>query len=66
MPRTRLDNVGNSPLLTEDLGMSLATLSLDQILKTPLPSYHKPLELARRPAREPKTTGTRPSHCSID
>ena len=27
--------------------MSLATLSLDQILKTPFPSYHKPLELAR-------------------
>jgi hypothetical protein len=27
--------------------MSLATLSLDQILKTPFPSYHRPLELAR-------------------
>ncbi len=27
--------------------MSLATLSLEQILKTPFPSYHKPLELAR-------------------
>ena len=27
--------------------MSLATLTLDQILKTPFPSYHKPLELAR-------------------
>jgi hypothetical protein len=46
-PRTRLDNVGNSPFLTEDPVMSLATLSLDQILKTPFPSYHKPLELAR-------------------
>ena len=27
--------------------MSLATISLDQILKTPFPSYHNPLELAR-------------------
>ena len=33
--------------LMEDPFMSLATLSLDQILKTPFPSYHKPLELAR-------------------
>jgi hypothetical protein len=27
--------------------MTLATLPIDQILKTPFPSYHKPLELAR-------------------
>jgi Tetratricopeptide Repeats-Sensor len=27
--------------------MTLATIPIDQILKTPFPSYHKPLELAR-------------------
>ena len=27
--------------------MSQATFSVEQILKTPFPSYHKPLELAR-------------------
>jgi hypothetical protein len=50
-PHTRLDNVGDSPLFAEDPVMSLATLSLDQILKTAFPSYHKPLELARTMTR---------------
>lgn len=34
--------------------MSFATLSIDQLLKTPFPSYHKPLELARSLTRSGK------------
>jgi hypothetical protein len=65
-PRTRLDNVGNSLLWAEEPVMSLATLSLDQILKTPFPSYHKPLELARSLTRSGNDNDRRKAIALLD